>query len=148
MPRKPKTISVTTHTHAPQLFAAAARYAKAAQRWRAAEAETSGGLGRHLARARFTEVSADLDKMLGVMVQRYGSKTRELSTGTDAALVKAAARNLADTLDESTTALGCSPQAAADQLRTVVYSVLAAREAEDAQTFNVEAPVPAAPVAA
>lgn len=128
MAHKPPTTRVNTRTHAPILLSAAHHYAEAAARYQRSRHTTRPN---HLAHARFLEVTAHLDKLLTTLVLRTGHRGRTLTTATDAALIKAAARHLADHLTETHLEPTHSPQAAQDQLTHLIYDTLTTRETED-----------------
>lgn len=128
MPRKTTPTPVNTRTHAPLLLSAARHYAEAAARYQRSRHTPKPS---HLARARFLEVTTHLDKLLNTLVLRTGPKHQTLTTGTDAALIKAAARHLADHLTEHHIGPTYSPQTAYDQLTHLVYDTLHTRETEE-----------------
>lgn len=136
MPRKTITTQVNTRTHAPLLLSAAQHYAEAAARY---HHSCRAPHPSHLARARFLEVTAHLDNMLSALVLRTTSKRRTMATATDAALIKAAARRLADQFNETRLGPAYSPQAACDQLSHLVFDTLATREAEDSSEALAQA---------
>ena len=129
MTRTTAPTRVSTRTHAPILLSAARHYAEASARYQRSRHTARPS---HLARARYLEVTASFDKILTRLVLRTGHRGRTLQTATEAALIKAAARRLADQLTETHIGPTFSPQVAYDQLTHLVYDTLAAREAEDA----------------
>lgn len=126
MPRTTPTTPRSRLRHAPALLASARRYAEAAARFRLSQAHHPN----QLARARFMEVTNDLDKLLTSLVLRTETKRRTLQTATEAAHIKATARNLADQLTERDT------EDTEAELTRLVNIVLAARENEDTAAIS------------
>lgn len=120
-------IAVVARTHGPAVLTAAHRYATAAAHYEAARA---AGTSVYLAHARFLEIAGDLDRLLTTLVLRTETTGRLVSTGTDAARIKAAARDLATDIKEE----HVSHRNATAHFTTTVRRILAIREAEDALT--------------
>lgn len=123
----------TTHTHAPQILNAAQHYAHAAARY---QHNRHTAQPHHIARARFLEVTAHLDTLLNTHILRTNTHTQTLTTATDAALIKAAARHLADHLTETHLGPSHTPQAAHDQLTHLIYETLTTQDTPTTPTTH------------
>lgn len=119
--RSTTNIPVSRLRHTPALLAAARRYAEAAARFQLSKAHHP----THLARTRFMEVTTDFDRLLTSLVLRTETKSRTLKTATEAAHIKATARNLADRLTDH------DAEDTDAELTRLVNLILAAREDED-----------------
>lgn len=136
MARRTKNISpiaVNVSTHEPIMLDAVRRYAAAAAHY---EAKRSAGARVHLAHARFLEIAGELDQLLTVLVLRQEPQGFLVSPATDAALIKAPARNLADTIHE----VWIDQLATRAHLAKTVHSILVARAATDARGCSATAP--------
>ncbi|MGP9587224.1 hypothetical protein ACT3TB_16365 [Micrococcaceae sp. AOP34-BR2-30] len=118
---------IKTHTPEPLLLSAALHYAAASARYQRSRTTTQPN---HLARARYLEVTTRFDTLLTTLILR---DNLTLTTGTRAALIKAAAHHLADHL------AGTHPEATTDshqdahkQLTHLIHWTLAQSETENA----------------
>ena len=118
--------AATVRPAAEQILSACRRYIAAQIHRRQAPANR-----RNIAAVRAAEVATSLDALLAVHVFRIGRK-RGVHTGTDAAMIKAAARAIADNWHEAYPDPNSAPVQGLRNLTCTVYEVLIRRQAEDA----------------
>lgn len=136
MPRPrihPQPVKVIPATHSRQLIASAMAYAAAAHRYQAAR---QAGNPQHMARVRFLQVCVELDQLLSSLVLRGTRRRQQVSTGTEAARIKAAARALADSIGEAPPVR----HQAHRTLLALIHETLAARAEQDHATEEHNAP--------